>query len=326
MLIQNRLRTAFLTLFTLLSGCAAPISAAPPEPSSLLGIAPRYLPSFQAVRAALDGRDDSTAAAILRRLQAQLEQESRQGAGVVADEARSALPLAAGFERVVKGRRRVAALKLELVLQPEEEGAPGQELVLLVTNSWADPLRLVPGPANLVLTRTRVGADGRQARMARTQALDLFELEVAPGDSGEVSLGHYRAQLTRDMVAERLDFQLEMRAGQVQQGGESYPAQHLGVDALEYVALATYLPNGSVEPAELVRYLQQPKRSREAAMERALRILPHRRGEALALLEPLLGRATDEEFSGLAPILTWLAPLGPELSGREVWLSWIQAQ
>lgn len=325
MLNQTRSLLAALVLL-LYSGCAAPSPVTPFEPAKLLGLAPRYQPSFQALRAALDGRDDATAGAILRRLKGQIEQEAGQGSGVVAEEARAALPLAEGFERVVKGRRRVNALELELVLQPASEGTLDQDLVLQVTNKWIEPLRLIPGPANLVLTRTRVVADGRQARMSRTEALDLFELEVPPGTTGQVVLGQFRARLTRDMVAERLDFELEMRAGQVREEGKSYPAQYLSVDALEFVALAAYLPNASVEPTELARYLSQDKRSQAAAMERAIRILPERRTEALLLLEPLLSRVTDEEFSRLAPILTWLAPLGPELSGREVWLSWIRAR
>ena len=329
MLILQRLPILLLALLVLAPGCASKGPAAPAarsEPRTSRGIAPRYLPSFQALRAALDGRDDVMAGAILRRLQGQLELESSQGAGVVAEEARAALPLAEGFDRVVKGRRRVAALDLQLVLEPSQEPELEQSLVLLATNRWETALRLQPGPSNLVLSRTRVAADGRQARVGRTQPLDLFALEVEPGAIARVVLGQFRARLTRDMVAERLEFELEMRAGQVSEGRESYPAQFLHVPKLEYVALAAYLPNSPVEPSELVRYLGQPTRNQAAAMERALRILPDRREEALRLLEPLLSAATDDGFSRLAPILTWLAPLGPEISGREVWLSWIRAR
>lgn len=309
---------------------AACSQSAGPLPVDLReGIAARYEPSFLAVQAALDDRDTASAEAVLVRLRSQLERESVSGTGEVAREARAAVQLADGFDRIIAGRKRLEALEMELELLPEGEGSGGgagnHTLHLLVTNRWDAELKLVPGPANLILARTQVDQAGRQAGVTRSLTLDPIRVSVPPGATERVELGTFASRVSGDALAERLTFRLEVRSGELEEDGSSFPAQRYGVEPLEYVGLAPFLPNGALEPAELAGYLQRPEPASAPIMERAIRILPNRRMEALELLEPLVQRATEQEFQRMAPALQWLAPEGPGVSGREPWLRWLRS-
>lgn len=290
------------------------------------GIAARYEPSFLAVQGALDDRDVASAEAVLKRLRSQLEREASSGGGDVAGEARAAMELADGFERIVEGRKRLAALDMGLELAPDPDGGPNHELFLVVTSAWDGPLQLEPGPANLVLARSQVDQAGRQATMSRTLTLDALRPEIAPGEAERISLGSFPSRVSGDALAERLVFRLEVRAGEIIEGKERYPAQRYAVPPLEYVGLAPFLPTAALDPAELANYLQRPEPASAPIMERAIRILPARRGEALGLIRPLVERATELEFQRMAPALQWLAPDGPGVSGRERWVRWLERQ
>ncbi len=290
------------------------------------GIAARYEPSFLAVQGALDDRDVANAEAVLTRLRSQLERESSLGGGEVAVEARAALELAEGFERIVEGRKRLAALEMGLDLVADPQGGPDHELFLVVNSAWEEALKLEPGPANLVLARSQVDQAGRQATVSRTLTLDALRPEIQPGQPERISLGSFPSRVSGDALAERLVFRLEVRAGEIAEGGDRFPAQRYEVPPLEYVGLAPFLPNAALEPAELATYLQRPEPASAPIMERAIRILPARRGEALALIRPLVQRATELEFQRMVPALQWLAPDGPGVSGREPWVRWLERQ
>lgn len=308
-------------LFLALAACASP--SAPVEPVvSLKGVAPRYEARFQAVKNALDDRDLDTAQAVLKQLTGQLEREARGGSTRVREQARAAQVLASGFQGVIDGRTRLAALDMRLEL---ENQASGQlRLFLVVQSAWQNDLLLAPGPASLFELRTQVDPAGRQASVARSDALDALRLEVAAESSVRIALGTYSSTTSGASIAERLVLRLDLRSGEIREGGEAYPAQLFAIPPLEYVGLASFLPTSSIEPQELAHYLGRPEPSLAPIMERAVRILPGQREEALTMLLPLLDRATDAEFQRMSPALNWLAPDGPPVAGRETWARWIR--
>ena len=84
--------------------------------NSLEGIAPRYQPSFKAVGAAVQAHDDATARRVLDNLLGRIEMDRQLGGGEVGSVRATgdARALAEAFGRILDGRERVAAARLEL--------------------------------------------------------------------------------------------------------------------------------------------------------------------------------------------------------------------
>ena len=81
-----------------------------------------------------------------------------------------------------------------------------------------------------------------------------------------------------------------------------------------------------VEPAEFARYIERGAPSLPALLERAGRLAPERRGEALDLATPALLRYLPEELERIAPALRWL--LGedePPVDARG-WKLWLESR
>ena len=320
------MRHFFLPLaLLLLVACSArtgtPIA---PDLAQVRGVAPRYQPSFETLREALAAGDDETARAVHARLKARLDAEGSAENDQVRAEARAAKGLADGFAKVLDGRLRVDAL--DLVLETRELAeAPGEfELVLRMTSTWEQDLVLRSGASTLQLTRIFVTPMGRQATVTRNQTLDeLYEVLIPSMTTTWMGLGRYPARLTNDVIAAETRFTAALRTLELQEGDVRYPAQHLTVQPALRIDLAHFLPNAQVEPQELVSYLEKPQGTLPPIMERAVRIAPERRGEALRALLPTLERATDTQFERIAPALLWLAPSGPGAAGRIAWRNWI---
>ena len=80
----------------------------------------------------------------------------------------------------------------------------------------------------------------------------------------------------------------------------------------------------SSEPAELARYASGATPWLPALLERAVRVAPERRGEALDLLAPLVETSTPAQIERLAPALRWLSGASDPEAGHLGWKSWFR--
>jgi len=321
----------------LVCGCASDRSgggaATPLAPvRGLSGVSPEFFSAFDALRAAVDAHEDPVARRILQRTETRLE--TRREASwddMGANERRSleaADALAAGFARILDGRERVAALDLALTID-EHEGAP--RLMLNVDSAWPSSLSLRPGPATLREEFVWVTALGRENRTVRYLGLEeMSECEVGPQRPWSRRIASIPSELPNGALAARWSWSLVLRSGAVLEAGARYPGMNWGVGATEHTIRAAYLPTTPVEPRELVDYLAEVDLTRARreqilppVMERAVRIDPTQRAETLALLKPLVQRATPEKIERMIPALRWLARTNAPGSDINAWRQWM---
>jgi len=306
----------WVLLAALCAGCLASRTAPAP-----LRVDARYLQAFDAVEAALAREELDLAERTLALWRARLvvdraaAQRARASAGDSVGAA-TPLPLTAvedaermveRLELVLAGRRTVAALALRLELRR----VPGREeldVVLAVASSLAVPVQLDPGPVNLQVERWSI--DPRTAHETlpvEVLALgDVRRLAIPAGGEAEVRLATIPIEVPAGSIATRTRCAAQLRSGQIEREGRRLPLRPLRLPDAERTELPAWVPAGPVEPAELARLVALPTASRAALIERAVRVLPERRAEALdALREPALAR-TPEEFEALVPVLRWL--------------------
>ena len=317
-------RLLALLLVCGLSACAGSRHAVRGAPRTLVGVAPRHLPGFEALRNAVEAREDATARRIAAGLRARVELE--RDLGVDGDATRNALDLLDGFDRILEGRALVDSLELELVVR--ESDGPAAEVVLRARTTRATRIELRPGAAELRVHRVTLSVtDGKEARGVVTQGVGGLEaLALDSQGWAEVALGRFPTVLPGNALASRTRFGLTLRAGTVVEEGRALPAMDVPEVVAERVDLAPYLPTAPVEPAELAAYAARGDGSFPALLERTVRILPERRAEALDLLTPVVRPMTPEQITRLVPTLRWLAPTGYPGRDPEAWRRWLEAR
>lgn len=327
------LRSAAVLAGLFCSACASgrsPGLVAPTGPSAAarLGavsgeaVPERYLPTFDALDRALADGADREARWIHDRLEARLSLEEEAGL----EGAGEALAILEAYGQVLGGRERLAEIELGLRGRLDRERGVLQVL-LQARSSWETPLTLVPGPSTLSHRDLELSPDGRESWQVRTtQVTPPSSLLLAPGQELEVLLVELPARHPAGAIAVRRTLVLELRAGEVREGDEAFPAVKPRVRELDWRGIAPWLPSPSVEPAELLRYVEErerpgprpldPKELAEhelerarftaSLLERAVRIEPRRQVEALDLLAPYVQEAALEDVQRIAPALRWL--------------------
>jgi hypothetical protein len=314
------MRTTLVTVLlvalpvALLWACAVPGARQRP-----INLHPQYIPTLQAVQEALEREDLALAERTLLHWRARLGVDAaaaaqatpeaplelgRPSAAAVAD----AEQLAENLGLVIEARRTVAALDLGLELR-RIAGAQRVEIWLTAESSLAEPVSLVPGPGNLEVERLSLDPKtGLEVRATELLALTrAVRLEIPAGGAADALLGDVAIGVPGGAIATRSRFNLVMRSGSVTLQGRVLPVRAMAVRGAERTDLPSWLPTAPVEPAELARLVAQPGAPLTALVERAVRILPERRVEALELLrEPALERTLDD-FELLVPVLRWLA-------------------
>jgi hypothetical protein len=117
---------------------------------------------------------------------------------------------------------------------------------------------------------------------------------------------------------------LEILPGEFRTDDDRFlPAQHIPIEQLELVRLGSYLPTAPVEPQELKAYVETGRMFVPALMERAVRIPPERREEALDLLSPLVERMNVMDLEALVPALRWLARTSRPAGDPDAWRQWM---
>ncbi|MCP5023278.1 MAG: hypothetical protein GY930_16100 [bacterium] len=309
-----RLFIWFLPL--ILAACVARAPQAP-APFDLASVSPRHRAAFVGLLEALENQENQAAEDILARLIPQLELELEEQEGAKQTEVRWQVRAAKRFERILKGRARMASLIFQLELHGDR--AP-RSLILTIKNRWPAPMELRPGPAILSQQALLIGPNGEGAEMASSRAfLSLEEMELPPLGTLTVNLGPHRASALGGALGLRETLVLRMGAGGLLEGGELYPAQTWPEASCMQIQLAAFLPNGVLAPSELVRQVETGQMGMSALVERAIRIAPERYRETLLGLRGPVGRATPEMFSRMEPLLRWFCSHDPRPSGLEAW-------
>jgi len=295
----------------LLGACRASGPADPLEISGaqrLAGVPARYVPSLRALHAAVDERDHAVARGVLRMLGLRVAAEESARPGKL----RSVERLLAGYERILDGRERTAAVELALACRPAPQ-ADALQLVVTLRSNWDAELELRSGPALLRSHLSTLDPIGRESNEVREHGIDPLICTLAAGEERTLVLSEVELSLPAGALAGRQRFDLTLRAGEWREDGTSYPAQNLAVVSEQRFLLAGHVPLGEVTPAALAQYCDQvelaasdPERVLPPLLERTTRVDPRRHAEALDLLAPLVAKSTVAEVATLVPTLRWL--------------------
>lgn len=267
--------------------------------------------SFRELADALATRDDVLARRLIERVFAR----GPRGA---------ALSRAEAFRAVVDGRSSTAAITLRLEHEPGEQ-AGEHRLVLVARQDLGTSVRIrCPGGA-LLYSCTSLNAQGIENRTQRRLLTDaLADLELESGREVRVVLAGFSVP-TQNALAVRARWDLDVLGGSVLRDGRELPANHVAPEGCELVRLDPRLPADPVEPDQFRAYVERGAPSTPALLERAVRIAPERRDEALQLALPRLRAAPLEELERLAPALRWLANLREPPVNAVEWREWIDA-
>ena len=285
-------------------GAPGPRAFPPPDP-----IEATFVPAFDALTAAVDARDDELARRILARIQAR---------GPDAPTTRRA----EAFERILDGRALTAELDLRLVHEPAaQEGVIA--VIFEARHGLDEQLRVRTAPATLQLLLVGIDLTGFEHSSARSVTVDaIADFKIEPGVPTRIGLGDFEL-MPGTALAVRGRWELQLLPGEILRAGESFPATGFEVSPCSAGRLAAFLPTDEVEPAELLRYLQGSEFSLPALIERAVRIAPERRAEALDLLTPQLLGAAPLEVERAVPALRWLSGQRDLGGDPLMWQGWL---
>lgn len=298
------------------SGVVLPIGGTQAQLDLAGVVSEQFAPALDAIRIAIEAGDDVVARRALQYLFA------RQPQG-------QTLELALAFERILDGRLRCEWLDLELVATELPEVGPAQyRLDLLVTNTGPLPLALRAGGARLVVRQYAVDPNGSDQRGSRREAVPFPEqLEIGAGQSQRLEVARLALEPPPAVLAFTSSLRLTLLPGEFREpDGRYLPAQEVEEPTLEIVRLAGYLPSQAVEPQDLADYVAEGRMFLPALLERAVRVAPERRGEALDLLTPIVDRLDIVELELLVPALRWLAGTGTPGGSPETWRGWLRAR
>lgn len=310
-------------LAVLVTGCGSPRRALVPDDAARIdpALRPRiaaFEPAFDALSAALADGDETAARAILARVRA------LRPVG-------PALEVADAFERILDGRAAAHELELRLIVRggSSESAAGGarvasapRRLALAVVSSHRTPVKLHASAARLESSLFGIDVRGFEHRSAHTRSIDeLGELELAPDDPELLDVAEFDVPLSNELAV-RSRFELVLVQAEIEIDGRRLPLSTLVVEPCEVDVLAPFLPNAPVEPAELARYLDRPGFGLPAALERAVRIAPDRRDEALDLVAPVLARMNRMDLARATPCLRWLSGDRERGANPDSWRAW----
>ncbi len=237
----------------------------------------------------------------------------------------AALARAEGFANVLDGRATASALDLALEALPEGDGGR-HRIVLVVTNPLDEAVRVRCPGSVLDYFCLGVNERGIEQRIQRRVVVDALDgLAVEPGEPRRLRLGAFDVPIG-GMVGARALWRLDAVGGTLARGGRELPANRLAEATCEVVRLDPRLPAAPVEPDELVSYLERGAPSVAALIERAVRIEPRRRDEALDLLAGRLLQRPDVEIEAALPALRWLAASRDAHDGPADWRRRLQAR
>lgn len=309
-----------------------------------LVVHPVYQAAFDAVKTALDEDELGVADATLRRLRGRLlaerealptvaQAKANQGdlsyqvlSGVLParENVEAALRMVDGFGKVVEGRKRMAAIDLEIRVE-RIEGHEAVRVSLVGRSTWHRSLTLYPGPVTVDLRRTslepRAGLERQDA--AKEALADSLSLEIPAMGEVALPLMEIPIEVPVGAIATRMRVSLKFIGGTVEEEDESYPARDITAEAAVRTDLAGWVPATLVDPNELVELVERGNAPLPAILERTVRIAPLRYDETLDRLGAALETLPVEALRTLVPALRWLT--GSTQFGRDelAWRNWL---
>ena len=274
----------------------------------------RFLPGVEALRDSVDSGENDDARRILARLRA-------RGPGEQVSD------LLDAFERILDGRDLADRIDVRLLAQ-EVDGSPGDYLVSVrLVSTDPQPVAVRPAAVRLRVAFTSVDPLGAAQRSLRFVNVDAdLNLDLEQDQAREVELVEVTLPTPSGMLALDAQFRLEFLATELQQDGRSLPASNMSAPELTLVRLVGYISSDSISPQELARYVDASKIRRPALMERAVRVVPSRRDEALDLLAPMIARMSMPGVQELTPALRWLTGVSSPGGDPEAWHRWMAAR
>ncbi|MEZ6017331.1 MAG: hypothetical protein R3F49_19615 [Planctomycetota bacterium] len=299
-----------------LGACAALSACRNVERAPYATLHPTYRPTLAAVQDALDHEELEVAARTLQRWRARLTADRAFAANAeTVDTSRpgpEALDAAFGMverlESIVEGRRVLAALDLGISLRRVPD-AQRVEVHLSVQSRWPSDLEWQPGPGILEVERLSLEpTSGRESRGLETVPLPReLRLTLPAGGTLDVVLNELPIGVPPGAIATRIRCAVVLRGGTLLVDGRELPSRPTDVRSAERTDLPSWLPAAPVEPEELARLAAYPEATQAALVERAVRILPEQRLDALELLREPGGARRNEDFPPLVPVLRWLS-------------------
>jgi len=271
----------------------------------------RYLPAVEALRDAVEARQDLEARRILARLRAMSPGPEVQA-------------LMAAFERILDGRSLSKKIDMRLVAREHSETPGDYRLLVELTSRDPDPISMRPAGARLRVGYTSVDPMGSAQTAIQYVSVDgLNRIELEQDETQVLELVDVSPPQPTGMLALEGDFRLEFLATELIHEGRSLPANEMPGPATTIVRLAGYIPNGTIEPSELFRYIEAGDVHIPALMERTVRILPERRDETLDLLDPLIAKLANPDLKELVPALRWLTGASSPGGDPDAWRRWM---
>jgi hypothetical protein len=232
---------------------------------------------------------------------------------------------------VLAGRAATGALTAWLVARPVHDPAQADAasfaLVLVLRSDSPRALRLTTGPATLSVERVAIDADGREQHGYESAVLPGLErLLLEPGAERELELARSAAPVPE--LAARVRWRLSLRAGSVETGGRTLPAQDIPVRDLERTCLAPELAGAPVGADELATALALRGLEPRTLLELAVRVPPEEREHALERAAAVALGLPVPRLERALPALGWLALGGPGRApgGGDVreWRAWLR--
>ncbi len=303
-----------------------------------------YVAAFDAVEAALASDDLLVAQSTLTRLQQRLAADSASAPTIAQARARedeiatrtlngelpsaenvaAAIKMSEGFERVIAGRLRMAAIELSLGLE-RQPGSETVNVLLFAKSSWEEPLVLEPGAGRLEILRVSLEPrTGSERREARIRALESgTRLELPPGERVQVTVTEVPIEVPVGAIATRMEAQVTFNGGTVAEGRFSLPMREQVLPKAKRTDLAGWVPTSLVEPLDIVELMQRGDAPLPAILERAVRISPTRRAETLDRLGKAVRTLPVDSFHSMVPALRWI--VGTNQFGRDEkrWREWL---
>lgn len=229
------------------------------------------------------------------------------------------------FGAILDGRELVGMLDLELEAVPLDK-AGEHRVVLVVSHALDGPVRVRCPGSVLDFFCLGVNERGIEQRVQRRVVVDaLDELEIEPGRARRLPLATFYVPVG-GLIGARAQWRLDAVGGTLVRGGRELPANRLEEARCEVVRLDPRLPSGPIEPAELLDYVARGGEWTAALLERAVRIEPARRDEALDLLAEHLVRRPDAEIKHALPALRWLACARDASEDEALWRARLAAR
>lgn len=313
----------------------------------------RFVPALEVVLAALSAGNDPVARRALDGLLAR----GPEGA---------TLEFALSLDQVLAGRATAASLDLRLEIEFVSEPGRGEgtriHVDLALERGEALELELLaPRLVRQAVAVDALGTERRWREEVSVAALERIRLVPPPANDGgpapdRDSLADPESGLETDppagghRVSARIDggfhplprdgalavrevWRLETRGGWARIDGQRLPLRRIGPARVEAVHLSSLLPGEPLDAAPLIEFLGRSApflRPREEylppLMERAVRIPPERRPQAVADLARALPELSDDRLRAALPALRWVAADPRPGMSVSAWRRWFDTR